>query len=253
MKKNFIPNVERNLLLKKMSRVMRLYLFILGITVLQVHASVYSQNTLLNLKMENTTIADVFDAVENQSEFFFFYNKGQINDKEIVSVDLTNCKIDDVLTSIFGKEMVSYEIYGKNIIIKAKDMTEPGAGEQQGNKVTGKVTDDTGQPLPGASVVIKGTTIGVITDLNGNYNLSAPVNAKLVFSFVGMNNAEVTVGANKNINVQLVTSTVGVEEVVVTALGISREKKSLGYSVAEVKGGEMQKVASANALSSPCR
>lgn len=250
MKKNFIPNVERNLLLKKMSRVMRLYLFILGITVLQVHASVYSQNTLLNLKMENTTIADVFDAVENQSEFFFFYNKGQINDKEIVSVDLTNCKIDDVLTSIFGKEMVSYEIYGKNIIIKAKDMTEPGASEQQGNKVTGKVTDDTGQPLPGASVVIKGTTIGVITDLNGNYNLSAPVNAKLVFSFVGMNSAEVTVGANKNINVQLVTSTVGVEEVVVTALGISREKKSLGYSVAEVKGGEMQKVASANALSS---
>ena len=241
MKKNFIPNVERNLLLKKMSRVMKLYLFILGITVLQVHASVYSQNTLLNLKLENTTIAEVFDAVENQSEFFFFYNKEQINDKEIVSIDLANCKIDDVLTSIFGKDVISYEIFGKNIIIKAKDLTEPATSEQQGNKVTGKVTDDTGQPLPGASVVIKGTTIGVITDINGNFSLSVPVNGWLVFSFVGMKNAEVAVGANKTINIQLVTSTVGVEEVVVTAMGITKERKSLAYSVSEVKSDELVK------------
>ncbi len=250
MKKNFIPNVERNLLLKKMSRVMRLYLFILGITVLQVHASVYSQNTLLNLKLDNTTIAEVFDAVENQSEFFFFYNKGQINDKEIVSVDLSNCKIDDVLTSVFGKDVVSYEIYGKNIIIKAKDLTEPAASEQQGNKVTGKVTDDTGQPLPGASVVVKGTTIGVITDINGNFSLSVPANAWLIFSFVGMKNAEVAVGANKTINVQLVTSTVGVEEVVVTALGMKKEKKALGYNISSVNSDQLETGGTSNVLKS---
>ncbi len=119
------------------------------------------------------------------------------------------------------------------------------------NSITGTVTDDTGSPLPGASVVVKGTTTGVITDFNGKFTLSVPANAKtLVVSFVGMNNAEVALGTGKTYNVKLTTSTVGVEEVVVTALGISRQKKSLGYSVAEVKGAEMQQVASANALSS---
>jgi len=118
------------------------------------------------------------------------------------------------------------------------------------NSITGTVTDDSGSPLPGASVVVKGTTKGVITDANGKFSLSVPANAKIVVSFVGMNNTEVAVGTNKTFKIKLATSTVGVEEVVVTALGISREKKSLGYSVAEVKGAEMQKVASTNALSS---
>ncbi len=118
------------------------------------------------------------------------------------------------------------------------------------NSITGTVTDDSGSPLPGASVVVKGTTKGVITDANGKFSLSVPANAKIVISFVGMNNSEVAVGTNKTFKIKLATSTVGVEEVVVTALGISREKKSLGYSVAEVKGSEMQKVASTNALSS---
>lgn len=118
------------------------------------------------------------------------------------------------------------------------------------NSITGMVTDDTGSPLPGASVVVKGTTQGVITDVNGKFTLSVPANSKLVISFIGMTNTEVTVGTNKTINVQLKTSTVGVEEVVVTALGISRVKKSLGYSVAEVKGDALQMVAQENVLNS---
>src|SRR5674476_1535734 len=89
------------------------------------------------------------------------------------------------------------------------------------NIVTGSVKDDTGQTLPGVSVVVKGTTIGTVTDINGKYSLSIPANATLIFSFVGMNSKEIAVGNQKNVNISMEASTIGVDEVVVTALGIS--------------------------------
>ncbi len=116
------------------------------------------------------------------------------------------------------------------------------------NSITGTVKDETGGPLPGASVVVKGTTQGVITDINGKFTLSVPANARLVISFVGMNTSEVNVGANKTFNVQLIPSAIGVEEVVVTALGISRAKKSLGYSVSSVNSENLDQGGTVNVL-----
>ncbi|MCK9411092.1 MAG: SusC/RagA family TonB-linked outer membrane protein [Prolixibacteraceae bacterium] len=118
------------------------------------------------------------------------------------------------------------------------------------NIVTGNVKDDIGQTLPGVSVVVKGTTIGTVTDINGKFSLSAPANATLSFSFVGMQTKEVAIGSSRKIDVIMVASTIGVDEVVVTALGISREKKSLAYSVSEVKGNELTKGAGSNVLKS---
>ncbi len=118
-------------------------------------------------------------------------------------------------------------------------------------KVSGVVKSASGELLPGATIVIKGTTKGVITDLDGKYNISVPTSdAVLVFSFVGMQNKEVNVNGKQTVDVTLELSSIGVEEVVVTALGVSREKKSLGYSVAEVKGEALQKVAQENVLNS---
>ena len=101
MKKNPDPNRGRELLLKKLSRVMKLYLLILVLTVSSVSASVYSQNARLTLKMQNATIAEVFDAIEKQSDFFFFYNKEQTNDQQRVSVDVKDAKIDEILLAVF--------------------------------------------------------------------------------------------------------------------------------------------------------
>src|SRR5512133_249448 len=89
------------------------------------------------------------------------------------------------------------------------------------NIVTGNVKDDTGQTLPGVSVVVKGTTTGTVTDIDGKFSLSAPGNATLVFSFVGMQTKEIAVANQRKIEVTLAASTIGVDEVVVTALGIS--------------------------------
>ncbi|QGY47304.1 SusC/RagA family TonB-linked outer membrane protein [Maribellus comscasis] len=115
--------------------------------------------------------------------------------------------------------------------------------------VTGTVKSDEGELLPGVSIVEKGTGNGVITDLDGNYSISVPNGqASLVFSFVGMQTQEVQIDGRSVIDVTLATSSIGVDEVVVTALGISREKKSLGYSVGEVEGENLQKVAQENVL-----
>jgi TonB-linked SusC/RagA family outer membrane protein len=110
-------------------------------------------------------------------------------------------------------------------------------------QITGKVTSaDDGSVLPGVSVVVKGTTIGTTTSIDGDFTISAPSDATLVFSFVGMKEKEVAVSGQTSINVAMEMDVTGLEEVVVTALGISREKKSLGYSASEVKGDELDKL-----------
>ena len=118
------------------------------------------------------------------------------------------------------------------------------------NIVRGSVKDDTGQFLPGVSVLIKGTTIGTATDNDGNYSITAPNSATLVFSFIGMNSREVIVGNQSRIDITLTAIALGVEEVVVTALGISRDKKSLAYSVSEVKSNDLARGGNPNLVKS---
>nr|WP_319569714.1 SusC/RagA family TonB-linked outer membrane protein [uncultured Draconibacterium sp.] len=108
-------------------------------------------------------------------------------------------------------------------------------------KVTGVVTDEEGLGIPGASVVQKGTNNGTVTDLDGNYSISVPADAIIEFSFVGMKNVEERLDSRSVINVTLVTDAVGIDEVVVTALGIKREKKALGYSMSSIKADDLVK------------
>ena len=107
--------------------------------------------------------------------------------------------------------------------------------EQQGKKVTGKVTEQTGASLPGVSVMIKGTTIGVITDANGIFSITnTPENAVLIFSFIGYDKAEKAIKGLSEINIVLKETIEEISEVVITALGIKKEAKSLGYSTSTV-------------------
>jgi TonB-linked SusC/RagA family outer membrane protein len=126
-----------------------------------------------------------------------------------------------------------------------------GTGDQQSITVTGNVKSDAGEFLPGVSIIVKGTSTGVITNVDGNYSITVPnAQSVLVFSFVGMETQEVPVEGRSKIDVILKTSSIGVDEVVVTALGIKREEKSLGYSVGKVAGEELTRVVQENVLNS---
>ena len=120
----------------------------------------------------------------------------------------------------------------------------------QTKTITGTVTDsEDGSPIPGVSIIVKGTTIGTITDTDGKYSLTVPQDATdLIFSFVGMVTQDVPIQGRAVINVAMTSETLGLEEVVVTAMGITRQKKSLGYAVQDVKGDQLAKVPTENFL-----
>lgn len=120
----------------------------------------------------------------------------------------------------------------------------------QEKTITGTVTDADGLPLPGVNVLIKGTSTGTQTDFDGNYSIEAELGDVLVFSFIGLETAEYTVGNNDNIDVVLQADSAQLQEVVVTALGISRDKKSLGYATQEVSGEQVNTAKESNFVNS---
>ncbi len=123
--------------------------------------------------------------------------------------------------------------------------------QAQERVITGRVTDDSGSDVPGANVVLKGTTIGTTTDVSGNYRLSVPENGKvLIFSFIGMQMQEIEIGSRSVIDVEMSADVQQLEEVVVTAIGIERQQKALGYSVGSVKAEQIQQISEPDVLRS---
>ena len=204
----------------------------------------YSQKTLINLKMSNVTIKDVLREIEDKSDFYFLYNNDLINVTRTVSIDVKNEKVQDVLLQLFADKSISFLVKDRQIVLSPSSVNSANDTSQQKIKsVFGKVSDQSGSPLPGVSVVIKGTTNGTITDANGNYSISnVPENAILQFSFVGMKSREIIVANKSNINVDLAEETIGIEEVVAVGYG-TQKKADLTGSVSLVSSKDMEKTA----------
>ena len=227
----------------KLLRIMKLTFFLLLISTLAVFANkTYSQTKTLNLKMEKATLKEVLSRIEDQSEYNFMYSEKIINVKREVSIDIENQKIEEVLNLLFAGTDVNYKKMDRLIILSRQNTEEAENSTLQPGKITGKVTDSSGSPLPGVTVVVKGTTNGTITDLNGNYFINKlPDNAIIVFSFIGMRSQEIL--ADKAvINIKLQEETIGIEEVV--AIGYGTQKKAdITGSVAVINTDDLRKYA----------
>ncbi|WP_147372054.1 SusC/RagA family TonB-linked outer membrane protein [Mariniphaga sediminis] len=244
--------VLKKLWAAKMFRSMRLTLYAVLLAVVQSYAlSGYAQATRLNLNMENTTIKQVLLEIENMSKFRFLYNSKMVDVERDVSVDFRNITIDKALDKLFDGVNVEYRIVDRQVVLFSTDapIYDSGFVQQQQRVVSGTVTDESGQPLPGVTVVVKGTPQGTVTNGDGEYSITnVPRDAILVFSFVGMRTQEIEVANRSTVNVTMIEDVIGLEDVVVTALGITREKKSLGYSVGEVSGNELNETPQGNLL-----
>ena len=218
---------------RKTFQIMRVSLFLILISTLQVIAGAsYSQSTRLSLNMKNSTVKDVLGQIEEQSEFYFLYNNQLINVDRKVNLEVQNEKIETVLSKLFDDGSVNILIRDRHIILTPANGD---ASQQQQKSVSGKVTDSTGGGLPGVSIVIKGTSIGTITDVDGKFNLSnIQSGSTLVFSFVGMKPMEVVFKGQSNLNVALEEETIGLDEVVAIGYG-SVKKGSVTSSIASVK------------------
>ena len=224
---------------------MRLSIFLIVLTSLQSLAlDNFAQGSKLNIKVENTTLSEVLQLIEKESEYFLFYNNKVLDLNEIVTLDIKNKSVVEVLDILFKDKGVTYTFNNKQIILSKKE----GKGDSvQQKSVSGTVTDKNGQPLPGVTIVLKGTTNGTTSNSDGEFSLSRiPENGTLVFSFIGLETLEVSVDGQSVVDVVMQETSVGVDEVVVTALGIKKLKKRVGYSVQEVKGESLQKAQSSH-------
>ncbi len=218
----------------KIFAVMRITLFLIILSVYQLFAvDSYSQTTRINLKVSNESVKNVLAEIQNQSEFSFMFNSTIIDVERKVDIMAENEKISDVLSKLFSSTDVAYTVVDRQIVLFSTKIL---ANQQSTNNITGKVTDPSGAPIPGVTVVVKGTTNGVTTSNNGTFSLILSNEAKtLVFSFVGMKTQEITIGSKLYLDVVMEEESIGVSEVVITALGIGRQKRSLSYATEQVK------------------
>ena len=239
MKKKLMHVCRRNPVAQKILLTMRLTLFLMVLSVFSAYSISYAQKTKLNLKVQNTQVKEVLNEIENQSEFFFMYDNKQVDVERKVNMEVNSQNIDLVLQKLFEGTEVNFKIVNRQILLFSENSNN--AISQQSKKVSGKVTDTTGSPLPGVSVVVKGTTNGTITDSEGSYSISGvPENATLQFSFVGMKGQEIAVSGQTTINVTLTEEAFGIEEVV--AIGYGTQKKSdLTGSVSSMKVEDLKK------------
>ncbi|MCF8361277.1 MAG: TonB-dependent receptor [Prolixibacteraceae bacterium] len=212
-------------LAKKLLRIMKLT-FILVLSGLVTNASsTYSQSTKLSIKMERATIQEVFTEIENQSEFRIAYNSTKLDVNKEVNLNVEKQTVDEILDEILANQELTYKIGDRYIVITDKEKESVIKNNSQTKNISGKVIDSGNEPLVGVTVIIKGTTNGTVTDANGNYEIAeVSENDILVFSFVGMQTQEISIGNQSVINVTLAYSTTGIDEVV--AIGYGTMKRS---------------------------
>lgn len=231
---------------KKLILTMKLTVVILFLTLMQVSATVYSQATRFTFRAENKQVVEVLRQIEENSDFRFFFLREQVDVERKVTVTAREATVEQILDELFRGQSVSYGFANEALIVLTRSDNPLGSvsGYLQGNMqqpaVSGTVTDESGQPLPGVTVIVKGTTQGTVTNADGEYTLSnLPANATLQFSFVGMRTQEVVVGNQTRIDVRMEEDVVGLEEVVVVGYG-TRLKGELTGAVSTVSSEKLQ-------------
>lgn len=215
-------------LLRRILRIMKLTTIILLITNMMVSASVYSQSARLTLKYSNISYGDMFQEIEEQSEFRFAFSYSKLDPNQKIQVSINNGTLEKILDETLPGN-ITYEIIDRYVVIMNADQEMTAKETFQQKIISGKVTDSGGQPLPGVTIVIKGTSQGTVTNVDGNYSLSnVSDDATLVFSFVGMRIQEVAVKSHTNINITMFEETIGLEEVVAVGYGVQRKSDVTG-------------------------
>uniref|UniRef100_UPI003217344E SusC/RagA family TonB-linked outer membrane protein n=1 Tax=uncultured Draconibacterium sp. TaxID=1573823 RepID=UPI003217344E len=232
---------------KKYVRIMKLTWFLILALTLQTSASLWSQNTKMNVYLKNTTLLELFTQIEKNSQYRFFYSNDEIDVTQRVTVKANDEVIGDILSEAFKELPYSFKELRNNMILVETKTGEKAIGQQQ-KSVSGKVTDITGEPLPGVTILVKGTTNGTVTNIDGNYAIpNTSENTTLVFSFVGMIAQEIVVGSQTSIDVVLKTDAIGIEDVVVVGYG-TQKKVNLTGAVGIAKGEVLENRPITNAL-----
>lgn len=223
---------------RKLIRTMKLTVFFFLIGLISVCAKSYSQQTQLNLDMDNVPIMDLLNAIEQQSEYYFFFKNDEISKIERVDAHFQQATIDKILSQVLRNTGLNYKVVDRYIVIGPDAINE--LTQQAGTKkIQGKATDRSGDPIPGITVIVKGTTQGTITDAAGSYLLTnVAEDAILQFSFVGMKSQEIEISGKTTIDVIMEEETIGIDEIVAIGYGVEKKKNVIG-SVTTISNKEL--------------
>jgi len=240
MKKKLINGTSYN---RKWLNVITLKMKLLTLFIfagtMALTASTYSQQTKIDLRLENSSVIEVLNTIERNTEFIFIYNGNLLNSdaQKSISISVKDQKIEKVLDQIFQGMDVAYRIDDRQVFLYKKDEQRKlesidsriETEQPQKKEISGTVKDSKGIPLPGVNVVLKGTTTGTITDNDGQFRLLVPLDAKiLVFSFVGLKSQEATIDQKGKFAVVLEEDKVGLDEVVAVGYGTVKRRDMVG-------------------------
>ncbi|MCW3804481.1 TonB-dependent receptor [Plebeiibacterium marinum] len=198
----------------------------------------------VDVSINGGDVLDVLEEIEKQCDFRFAYSPKFVDMDKKVSINVNQMEVTDVLDKVLENTNLTYVVEGDVVVLRPSSMV---ASQQQVNRrIAGKVTDENGEPIPGVSILLKGTTTGTISDIDGNYMFSSvPENGILIFSFVGMVNQEVSVAGQSTINVVMVQDAIGLDEVVAIGYGTIK-KADLTGAVSVVKSDDFKNVTALN-------
>lgn len=224
--------------------VMKTSIVFLLLLTLQVNASVYSQQVKLDMDLQNATLKEVFNEIRRHSDFSFVYSDSDFKGLGKCNVQLKGATVDDILKSCLNGTNLEYSIVDKTIIIRKSDRATQ---QKQQKIIQGVVVDKTGSSLPGVTVLVKGTQIGMSTDVDGKFRIELPEmsDVVLVFSFVGMKSVEMKYSGQESMKVVLEEDVAAIEEVVVTGY-FTKSKASYTGSVKTITSNELKSVSSSN-------
>ena len=229
---------------QKTFRIMRLTLCLMLFASLHVYAEGLAQ-TKISLKLENADLKQALFQIEKKTTFRFLYNQEVLKNAGKVSVNANNATLPEVMGQILEGTGIRYKIFSNDLVVLNNGESEMPADI----RVTGKVTDSKGQPVSGASIVVKGGTTGTAADEQGNFGLQVPDNATLVISAVGFATQEVAVNGRTDVTVVLATADASMDAVVVVGYG-TQKKRDLTGSISSVKGAEIEKMPNTNPIAS---
>jgi len=225
--------------LKKLGRIMKILCFLILTTFTSVFASKSTSQIKVSLDINNGTLENVIQEIENQTEFLFVYNKSDIDYINDLSIDAKRKSVEEVLSSVLNDTDIDYSFEGLNIVLLKRESLKTELSQPQEKRIKGKVTDDNKDPLPGVTITILGTTKGVITDNDGRYNIEVNPGDRLVFSFIGMESKVIDVGNQTIIDAVLSSKTEELEDVTVVAFG-KQKKESVISSIQTINAEELR-------------
>lgn len=217
----------------KTNRAMKLTCALLLTASMGVFATGNAQTMRVNIQADNVSTEKILSEIEKQTDYLFVYNKNEVDLKRKTSVNAVNKTTAEVLSTIFNGTDIIYAIEGENIMLmrKEKNLAVVPDAVQQDNKITGTVLDPTGMPVIGANIMVKGTTNGTITDMDGKFSLEAREGAVLVVSYIGFANQEIKIGKQKQLSIALKEDSQALDELVVVGYGTLNKQAITGAVV----------------------